>query len=105
MTVKEQLIKEIEEADDVQVEYLLKCFLLLKSATIPSALEIKPISASDNEVEQANTDRNSRPIWELFNEFTESLPPEAFEDLPADGAAQHDRYLYGTNVSYEGIIC
>jgi hypothetical protein len=24
------------------------------------------------------------------------LPPEAFEGLPADGASQHDHYLYGS---------
>lgn len=97
MNAKEQLVKEIEQADDSQVEYLLNLFLAMKkSATAQSTSEIQPISTSDNDVEQANTDRNSRPIWELFNEFTESLPPEAFKDLPADGAAQHDHYLYGS---------
>lgn len=100
MNAKEQLVKEIEQADDSQVEYLLNLFLSMKkSAAIQSESEIQPISTDDN-VESANTDRNSRPIWELFNEFTESLPPEAFEGLPVDGAAQHDHYLYGSPKRY-----
>jgi hypothetical protein len=96
MNAKEQLVKEIEQADDSQVEYLLNLFLSMKkSAAVQSELEIQPIS-TDNNVEPANTDRNSRPIWELFIEAAESLPPEALESLPVDGAAQHDHYLYGS---------
>jgi len=96
MNAKEQLVKEIEQADDSQVEYLLNLFLSMKkSAVVQAELEIQPISTDDN-VEQVNTDRNSRPIWELFIEAAESLPPEALEGLPVDGAAQHDHYLYGS---------
>jgi len=96
MNAKEQLVKEIEQADDSQVEYLLNLFLSMKkSAVVQAELEIQPISTDDN-VESANTDRNSRPIWELFIEAAESLPPEALEGLPVDGAAQHDHYLYGS---------
>jgi hypothetical protein len=41
-------------------------------------------------------ERNNRPIWELFDEFTEDLPEEVLAKLPTDGAEQHDHYLYGT---------
>ena len=96
MNAKEQLVKEIEQADDSQVEYLLNLFLSMKkSAVVQSESEVQPISTDDN-VEPVNTDRNSRPIWELFIEAAESLPPEALEGLPVDGAAQHDHYLYGS---------
>ncbi|OCR02401.1 hypothetical protein BCD67_22280 [Oscillatoriales cyanobacterium USR001] len=82
MNAKEQLVKEIEQADDSQVEYLLNLFLSMKkSAAVQSESEVQPISTDDN-VEQANTDRNSRPIWELFIEAANSLPPEALEGLP-----------------------
>ena len=35
------------------------------------------------------------PIWELVTERMKKLPPEVFEHLPADGASEHDHYLYG----------
>jgi hypothetical protein len=101
MNAKEQLVKEIEQADDSQVEYLLNLFLSMKkSAAVQSESEVQPISTDNNDVESANTDRNSRPIWELFIEAAESLPPEALEGLPVDGAAQHDHYLYGSPKRY-----
>jgi len=49
MNAKEQLVKEIEQADDSQVEYLLNLFLSMKkSAAIQSESEVQPISTDDN---------------------------------------------------------
>lgn len=36
-----------------------------------------------------------RPIWEKIAEITASVPPEEWEKLPTDLAANHDHYLYG----------
>jgi hypothetical protein len=36
------------------------------------------------------------PFWKVFLERVHSLPPEAFEGLPTDGASEHDHYLYGS---------
>ena len=33
---------------------------------------------------------------DMILERMRKLPPEAFEGLPADGASQHDHYIYGT---------
>lgn len=37
----------------------------------------------------------SRPIWELIQDNMKDVPPEEFAKLPADGASEHDHYLYG----------
>jgi Arc/MetJ-type ribon-helix-helix transcriptional regulator len=38
-----------------------------------------------------------KPIWERVDEMTGSIPEEEFLKLPADGAEQHDHYIYGTS--------
>ena len=37
-----------------------------------------------------------KPIWEVAADIRNSLPAEEWEKLPADGAEQHDHYIYGT---------
>jgi hypothetical protein len=37
----------------------------------------------------------SRPIWELIRDNMKDVPLEEFAKLPADGASEHDHYLYG----------
>src|SRR4051794_31740466 len=37
-----------------------------------------------------------KPIWEVIEEITAGIPDEEFLKLPADGAEQHDHYIYGT---------
>jgi hypothetical protein len=36
------------------------------------------------------------PFWKAFTQRMHSLPGEAFEALPTDGASEHDHYLYGS---------
>ena len=36
------------------------------------------------------------PFWKAFTRRMHSLPDEVFEQLPADGASEHDHYLYGS---------
>lgn len=38
---------------------------------------------------------DSRPIWEAMLDNLKSIPPEAFDKLPKDGASEVDHYLYG----------
>lgn len=40
--------------------------------------------------------RRAGPFWKAFTERMHALPSEAFNDLPADGASEHDHYLYGS---------
>ncbi|WP_199310350.1 hypothetical protein [Phormidium tenue] len=38
----------------------------------------------------------SQLIWQVAQELMADVPPEILEQLPTDGAAQHDHYIYGT---------
>lgn len=45
-----------------------------------------------------NLERNRTPLKrlsELVDECFKDVPPEAFVQLPTDGAENHDHYLYG----------
>jgi hypothetical protein len=39
---------------------------------------------------------SGRPLWEIAHEISSQIPVEEWEGLPADGAEQHDHYLYGS---------
>lgn len=78
MTLKEQLLQEIEQAPESVLEKLLQFLRLLQTPEV---------------IDEPSTDP---PIWELFERFTDSLPDEAATQLPSDGAAQLDHYLYGS---------
>jgi len=41
-------------------------------------------------------DASAPPIWEAIREIMGTVPREEFEQLPTDGAEQHDHYVYGT---------
>jgi putative addiction module CopG family antidote len=38
----------------------------------------------------------ARPIGEIIDELMADMPAEVLDQLPVDGAAQHDHYIYGT---------
>ncbi len=40
-------------------------------------------------------------LWEMAQECIKDLPPEAFAELPADGAFNLDHYLYGAPKRYD----
>ena len=37
-----------------------------------------------------------KPIWEEFAEIAAGIPDDEWAKLPADGAQQHDHYIYAT---------
>ena len=41
-------------------------------------------------------ERPKQTIWEKIREHSKDVPDEVWEQIPADGAEQHDHYLYGT---------
>jgi len=49
----------------------------------------EPLEAGEREPD------SSKPIWEVVEEENRSIPPEVWNDLPADLSAQHDHYIYG----------
>ena len=46
-------------------------------------------------------DSSAMPIWARFQEIASSLPPNAFDHVPPDGASRHDFYLYGNAASQQ----
>jgi hypothetical protein len=38
---------------------------------------------------------NVQPIWEIIEEISSQAPPGTWDDVPTDGALNHDHYLYG----------
>ncbi len=38
---------------------------------------------------------DDRPIWQVIDELMRDVPEEILHQSPADGAEQHDHYLYG----------
>jgi hypothetical protein len=38
----------------------------------------------------------ARPIGAIIDELMSDVPDEVLDQLPVDGAAQHDHYIYGT---------
>jgi hypothetical protein len=86
MTVKEQLIEEIQQAPDSLIEAMLDFLLFAKARRNQQTQELPTPKASESP---------SRPIWELFEEFADQVPEEVAAKLPTDGAVQHDHYLYG----------
>ena len=95
MTTKEQLIKEIEQAPDFLIEEVLDFLLFAKARRERAVTESEPTTQLQVEQTEQQLQQKSKPIWELFEEFTNDLPEEIIKQLPTDGAAQIDHYLYG----------
>jgi hypothetical protein len=93
MTVTLDLPPEIERAylakataKGIPVEVLVREVLLAHEP--PLMLD---------ETEQDDRDEGiQQPFWKSFTGRIHALPAEAFESLPADGASEHDHYLYGS---------
>jgi hypothetical protein len=41
-------------------------------------------------------DGDDRSIWETIDDIMRHVPEEVLRRFPADGAEQHDHYLYGS---------
>lgn len=91
MSTREQLIKEIEQAPDSLIEEVLDFLLVTKARLNQQGTDSE--SANQLKVEQTKQQK-SKPIWEIL-ESTDDLPEDVISQLPTDGAAQIDHYLYG----------
>ena len=59
---------------------------------------LKPILADylDQQNNQSEAKTTVKPIWEIAQEITSDMSEEEIQQLPSDGAEQHDHYIYGT---------
>jgi hypothetical protein len=96
MTVREQLAQEIQQSPDSVLEEVLDFLLFLKFRKKQPNETSHLSQESQLEPAAETSEPNERPIWEIFEEVADNLPDEIVANLPTDGAAQHDHYLYGS---------
>jgi hypothetical protein len=76
MTIKEQLIREIETVSDEVIEEVFDFLLLAK-------------------IKHHRSQEQTQPFALFIEELTADIPQEVLDTLP-DSAEQHDHYIYGT---------
>jgi hypothetical protein len=80
---------------------------LLSSVTALSPDEMRQLRDKlDHEIAEADARHataiptpvatSRKPIWEVFQELSASVPKEVWDALPPDLSEQHDHYIYGT---------
>jgi hypothetical protein len=82
MTTREELLLEIEQTPDPVLDEVLG---FLRSTKARQAMQMST---------DQGMPKDDRPIWEVADQIIAQIPPEAFNNLPTDGAAQIDHYLY-----------
>jgi hypothetical protein len=92
MTTREELLRAIEQLPDDLVEQVLNFLLFKRSQLAQTQTEAAQPTAevSEEELVKANL-----AFLEFAQELVADLPPEVLEQLPRDGATNHDHYLYG----------
>ena len=77
-TAREQLRQELETTPEELIPEVLTYLRTLKANPVLPAP-----SATD------------KPLWQVAQELMQDAPPDVLEQLPTDGARNHDHYLYG----------
>jgi hypothetical protein len=75
MKTKELLLQEIEKSPEPLLQEVLNFLLSTRAKNYPET---------------------RKPIWKIAQEIMADVPPEIIDQLPTDGAEQHDYYIYGT---------
>jgi hypothetical protein len=83
MTAKEQLIRELETVSEPLIEELLDFLLFAQTRRYPT----NPLQKQEHLAH--------KPIWQVAQELMTDVPAEIINQLPTDGAEQHDHYIYG----------
>jgi hypothetical protein len=71
---------------------------VIEKLALLSAEKQQKVLAYADELAQPKTDGQS--LWDMIQECTKDVPPEAWEEVPTDGALNHDHYLYGAPKRY-----
>lgn len=58
------------------------------------------ISEMEMKSDAIENDAGLESLWREIDEVVASVPEDAWDELPADGAANHDHYLYGAPKRY-----
>ena len=57
---------------------------------------VQPLPLQEREVVRVTVEPARPTLGEQIAARARALPPEVLDQFPADGASQHDHYLYGT---------
>lgn len=57
--------------------------------------EMRQVFEFVQNLRQQKTSRQVKPISAVFEDLSSEIPFEEWMELPADGAENHDHYLYG----------
>ncbi|AFY30603.1 hypothetical protein [Calothrix sp. PCC 7507] len=98
MTAKEQLLREIEQAPEALIEAILHLLQSVKAQSSEHGSNQDSIQEADSTQVIASPLEADNSLQNLFNEFeqfAQSIPPEELVNLHTDSAQQHDQYLYG----------
>lgn len=49
----------------------------------------------------AAPESTGQSLWDMVQECIKDVPPEAWDEVPKDGALNHDHYLYGAPKQYD----
>ena len=67
-----------------------------KLRVLPPEQQREVLEFVESLTQQYSQSRDNRPIWEVIREHSAQVPAEEWDKVPADGAEQHDHYLYGS---------
>lgn len=56
----------------------------------------KPLPLREHQKVMVTVEDGQKSLGQRIVARARALPPETLERLPADGASQHDHYIYGT---------
>ena len=94
MTIREDLIKAVEQAPDSLVEEVFNFLLFTKMRYQQKNTEsLKPVETTA--VTEAYSSNAGESLLEMIERITADMTPEEIAQLPTDGAEQHDHYIYG----------
>ncbi len=59
--------------------------------------ELKQVLKFMRNLRKEKSEQQARPISAIFEDLSSEIPLEEWEELPSDGAENHDHYLYGAS--------
>jgi predicted lipid carrier protein YhbT len=96
MITKEQLIQAIEQAPDTVVEEVFNFLLLTQTRQEQQKTDLETATYRYSAIESDDVDiSEGETLLELMERLTANMTEEEIDQLPKDGAEQHDHYIYG----------
>jgi hypothetical protein len=86
----------LQPQDEVRLRALARARALPPELIVREALD--RVLAEEPEIAAppaVEAEPDSRPIWEVIVDNMKDVPPDVMDAMPADGASQHDHYIYG----------